>query len=247
MTQNSEIGWTNDTWNPWQGCIKISSGCKFCYMYRDKRRYGKNPAKVVKSAKPTFEAPLRKFQGPLVFTCSWSDFFIQQADEWRPEAWDIIRQTPHLIYQILTKRPHLIKDRLPEDWGDGWDNVWLGVTIEDRDAVWRANELLNIPASLRFISHGPMLERIDMKYRPGFGWVITEGESGVKDLWRPAQTEWFRRVRDNCLLQGIPYFHKQNGGNRMINGAYGGRKFDNMTWSQFPRADYQDTEQLAVV
>ena len=251
MTQNSKIEWTSDTWNPWQGCFKISNGCRYCYMYRDKRKYGQNPAKVIRSAKATFEAPLKKLKGPLVFVCSWSDFFIEQADEWREEAWDVIRNTPHLIFQILTKRPHLIHDRLPDDWGDGWPNVWLGVTVEDRDAKWRACELRDIPAYLRFISHEPMLEPINMKYRPDFKWVITGGESGYRDQWRPAQVEWFRKVRDNCLLQGVAYFHKQNGGNRMIGGAFGGRKYDQMTWSQFPRTDYffddQPSKQTAIV
>ena len=235
MTQNSKIPWTNDTYNPWQGCKKISAGCRFCYMYRDKRRYGKNPSVVVRSADPTFYAPMKKFKGPLVFTCSWSDFFITQADEWRDEAWYVIRSTPHLTYQILTKRPHLIKERLPKDWKDGWKNVWLGVTIENQESDWRAEALKEIPASLRFVSHEPMLEPINMRYFPWFKWVITGGESGVKDQWRPAQIEWFRKVRDRCFREGIPYFHKQNGGNRIINGAYGGDMYDNMILKQFPK------------
>lgn len=75
MTSNSSIEWTNDTWNPWQGCIKISPGCKNCYMYRDKRRYGQDPRDIVRSKPSTFNSPLTKYKGPLVFTCSWSDFF----------------------------------------------------------------------------------------------------------------------------------------------------------------------------
>ena len=74
MGKNSEIEWTNDTWNPWQGCHKVSDGCKNCYMYRDKKRYGKDPMTVVRSKQPTFDAPLKRLKGPLVFTCSWSDF-----------------------------------------------------------------------------------------------------------------------------------------------------------------------------
>ena len=74
----SGIEWTNDTWNPWQGCLKVSPGCKYCYMYRDKKRYGQNPKAVVRSKAPTFYAPLTKLRGPLVFTCSWSDFFIRK-------------------------------------------------------------------------------------------------------------------------------------------------------------------------
>lgn len=116
MGKNSGIEWTDHTWNPWQGCLKVSPGCKQCYMYRDKKRYGQDPMVVVRSKPGTFRKPLQWKQPAKVFTCSWSDFFIEQADNWIDDAWNIIRQTPHLTYQILTKRPENIKDRLPEDW-----------------------------------------------------------------------------------------------------------------------------------
>lgn len=161
MGKNSHIQWTNDTWNPWQGCTKISPGCKHCYMYRDKQRFGQDPLAIVRSTPATFNAPLTKLQGPLVFTCSWSDFFLPEADAWRPEAWDIIRQTPHLTYQILTKRPELIPDRLPEDWGNGYANVWLGVSCETQQyADDRIPWLMKTPAAVRFVSAEPLLESI---------------------------------------------------------------------------------------
>src|SRR3990172_778380 len=127
MGKITGISWTDATYNPWYGCLKVSPGCKQCYMYRDMERYGKDP-KVVTRAKPaTFNSPLKWTEPQRVFTCSWSDYFIEQADEWRDEAWDIIRRTPHLTYQILTKRPENIFDRLPADWGNGWPNVFLSV------------------------------------------------------------------------------------------------------------------------
>lgn len=111
MGQTTAIAWTDATQNFWQGCKKVSTGCKFCYMYRDKERYKADPTLVVRSADATFYAPLRKrsFQEPQrVFTCSWSDFFIEEADAWRPDAWYVMKRSPHLItYQILTKRPGL--------------------------------------------------------------------------------------------------------------------------------------------
>ena len=238
MVQDSKIDWTNDTWNPWQGCLKVSAGCRFCYMYRDKRRYGQNPAKVVKSARGTFQAPLTKFKGPFVFTCSWSDFFIDLADPWRDEAWEIIRQTPHLIYQILTKRPERITACLPHDWGDGYKNVWLGVTVENEAAKGRADILRGIPAALRFISAEPLLEPVNLNLT-GFQWVITGGESGVLDQWRPSLQSWFWRIRDQCLSKGVAFFHKQNGGNQMVDGVFGGNRLDGATWNQFPKFDYR--------
>src|SRR3989304_2729083 len=129
MGANSDISWTNDTWNPGQGCKKISEECRYCYMHHLKHKWGQRPDRVSRSRPQTFNLPLTTFKGPLVFVCSWSDFFIPDADAWRPEAWDIIRQCPHLIFQLLTKRPHLIPTRLPCDWGQGYPNVWLGRSV----------------------------------------------------------------------------------------------------------------------
>ena len=229
----SGIEWTNDTWNPWQGCLKVSPGCKYCYMYRDKKRYGQNPKAVVRSKAPTFYAPLTKLRGPLVFTCSWSDFFIAEADSWRSDAWDVIRQTPHLTYQILTKRPERITDNLPFDWGNGWSNVWLGVSVENNEQRWRMDILRNIPATIRFVSAEPLLEAVELDLE-SFGWVISGGESGIGDKWRPAEIEWFLNIRNQCIAANVPFFHKQHGGNKRIDGAWGGRDLEGQTWDEIP-------------
>ena len=132
MAERTGIAWTDATWNCWQGCHKVSTGCKNCYMFADKKRYGQNPDVVTRSTVATFNAPLkwaknREKYGHInrVFPCSWSDFFIEEAEAWRAEAWAIIRQTPNLIYQICTKRPERIAACLPADWGTGYPNVWL--------------------------------------------------------------------------------------------------------------------------
>ncbi len=136
MGKSTLIEWTNASWNPWRGCHKVSQGCKHCYMFRDQTKYGHDPNVVVRS-KTTFNDPLKWTQHVRngaqlkVFTCSWSDWFIKEADPWRDEAWSIIRATPNIIYQILTKRAESIHDCLPEDWGNGWPNVWLGVSVEN--------------------------------------------------------------------------------------------------------------------
>ncbi len=118
MGLQSHIQWTDATWNPWQGCTKISAGCAHCYMFSEMKRYGKEGSVVVRSAPATFRLPLKKTRGGAwaipsgsrVFTCSWSDFFHELADAWRPEAWAIIKQRPDLIFQILTKRPERIRE-----------------------------------------------------------------------------------------------------------------------------------------
>ena len=102
--ENTKIQWTEATWNPWHGCQKVSPGCKFCYMYRDKERYGQDATTVLRS-KTKFKEPLKWKEPKVIFTCSWSDWFIEEADQWRDEAWETIRKTPQHTYQILTKSP----------------------------------------------------------------------------------------------------------------------------------------------
>lgn len=184
MADNSQIQWTNATWNPWHGCHKVSDGCKFCYMFRDKERHGQAPNVVLRS-KSTFNDPLKWREPKRVFTCSWSDFFIAEADEWRAEAWEIIKKTSHLTYQILTKRPENIVDRLPDDWGRGYENVWLGVSVENQNAAFeRIPILLDLPAKIKFLSLEPLLEPIDLTPFI-FDWRCAScGEYGLEDhVW----------------------------------------------------------------
>jgi protein gp37 len=178
LGETTNIEWADATWNPWHGCTKISPGCKFCYMYREKIRYGQDPKKIVRG-KTTFDEPLKWARGVglerneagekivphFIFTCSWSDWFIEEADAWRPEAWRIIRATPEFTYLILTKRPWRIADRLPPDWGkSGYPNVWLGVSAENQKyAEQRIPFLLREPAAKKFLSLEPLLAPIDLR------------------------------------------------------------------------------------
>lgn len=231
MAQVTTIEWTEATWNPWHGCRKVSPGCKHCYMYRGKLRYGQDPRRVVRS-RTTFYDPLKWDEPKLIFTCSWSDWFIEEADAWRDEAWEVIRRTPHHTYQILTKRPERILSCLPEDWGDGWPNVWLGVSIETQRYVFRKEILVSVPCRVRFISAEPLLGPIDFGSLRGVHWVITGGESGPDA--RPMDPAWARSIREQCQAAGVAYFHKQNGGNRLVDGAWGGRLLDGRVWSAMP-------------
>jgi protein gp37 len=206
-------------------------------MFREMERFGKDPNVVVRS-KTTFNDPLKWIDPAYVFTCSWSDFFHEDVSiAWLDDAWDIIRKTPHLTYQILTKRPEEIMDCLPEDWGDGWDNVWLGVTIENEDNIWRMESLLEVDAKLYFVSYEPALGSIAHKlysYWHKIGWLISGGESGPNA--RPANPDWFREVRDLCEIRKIPYFHKQAGGSIKIDGTWGGDTLDGKQYHEFPVA-----------
>jgi protein gp37 len=226
MGHISEIEWTEATWNPWHGCRKISPGCAHCYMYRDKKRYGQNPAQIVRG-KTTFRLPLEWEEPRVIFTCSWSDFFIEDADEWRVEAWDVIRSTPQHTYQILTKRPERIGDHLPPDWP--MPNVWLGVSVENPRYYWRIGLLREIPASQRFLSLEPMLTAMPDLPLDGISWVIVGGESGPQ--CRPMKAEWVTQIRDRCNGANVPFFFKQWGGKRK-NAA--GRTLEGRTWDEMP-------------
>jgi protein gp37 len=198
MGDQTNIQWTNKTWNPWHGCKKVSAGCKFCYMFREKEKYGQNGS-IIQRSKTKFFDPLKWTEPEMVFTCSWSDWFIEEADAWRDEAWRVIKKTPHLTYQILTKRPERILEHLPADWGEGYPNVWLGVSVENQDNVGRIKILESIPAKIKFISFEPLIGPLTSDFVGAVDWIIIGGESGNDTgYWRYRQCalEWIERLVD---------------------------------------------------
>lgn len=234
MGEKTAIAWTQRTWNPWMGCTKVSPGCAHCYMFREQKRYGNDPA-IVRRSKTTFTAPLAWNDPALVFTCSWSDWFHEAADVWRDEAWDIVRRTPHLTYQILTKRPERIAAHLPSDWGNGYANVWLGVSVENARFTHRIQTLCQIPARVRFLSCEPLLSEVSIPkdLRQHIHWVIAGGESGPDA--RPMEIAWARWLRDTCAYATppIPFFMKQDSG--PISGLRG-RITDDLWIQEMPNA-----------
>lgn len=238
MARNSKIEWTNHTWNPWVGCRKVSSGCKNCYMYRDQKRFGNDPTEIRRTSDKTFYAPKSWLLPARVFTCSWSDFFLEHADPWREGAWDVIRETPHLVYQILTKRPENIKKRLPDDWGAGWEHVWLGFSAEDQATFDERYEIMQrVDCSIRWLSAEPLLSEIDIGFYSLLDWVVAGGESGPN--CRPMDIDWVSRLLQRCQENEIPFFFKQWGGRRRDpDGTWGGRIFAGRTWDQMPIRDF---------
>jgi protein gp37 len=218
MGKTTGISWTDATWNPWQGCTKVSDGCRNCYMYREKSRYGQDPFTVVRSKPATFNAPMKwnLQEGSRIFICSWSDFFHEDADPWRAEAWQIIDQLSNYDFLIPTKRPERIQKCLPANWHDGYHNVWLGVSVENQQtADERIPILAKMPAALKWISVEPMLEGISLIYRDEnwhtvFDWVVLGGESGPN--YRSCDIGWLRDAVDQCRKADIPVFVKQLGG-----------------------------------
>jgi protein gp37 len=233
VAQHSDTPITHFTWNPWRGCAKISPGCANCYMFRDQRRYGRDPTQVVRTK--TWGDPLRwqkKAQAAgltnLVFTCSWSDWFHEDADAWRPEAWDVIRRCPNLVFQILTKRAERIRAHLPPEWGPGYPNVWLGVSVERNDYCWRADVLRGVPARTRWVCAEPLLGPLPHLDLDGIHWLVVGGESGPG--WRPMKPQWVRQLRDKCRAAGVAFYFKQ------ANGAYPGMdaRLDGRRYQEMP-------------
>lgn len=194
------------------GCAKVSPGCRACYMFAEQKSYGMDPADVRRS-KTKFNEPLKWKQPRRVFTCSWSDFFIEQADAWRPEAWEIIRKTPH-TYIILTKRIERVPECLPPDWGAGYPNVWLCVSVESQHFLWRIAQLAEIPAPVHGVSFEPLLGPIDAsRYLHLIDWAILGGESGPGA--RACHVSWIRQLMAQCRSRDVAVFCKQLGANVM--------------------------------
>lgn len=206
MGKDSNIAWTDHTWNPWQGCHKVSDGCKNCYMFRDKKRYGQDASIVIRSKDATFNKPLYWKDPAKVFVCSWSDFWIKEADEWRGQAFNVIKQTPYLTYLLLTKRPELIDMR----WRD-FNNVWLGATIESKKAKDRIGILRKHNAIVNFLSIEPLIGDVGYLFldnvHSNINWIIVGAESGPDR--RPCKTEWVRSIVKQCKEAGVPVFVKQ--------------------------------------
>lgn len=210
--ENTKIQWTEATWNPWHGCRKVSPGCKFCYMYRDKERYGQDATTVLRS-KTKFKEPLKWKEPKVIFTCSWSDWFIEEADQWRNEAWEIIRKTPQHTYQILTKRPERIKDHLP-DFFNELHNVWIGVSVESQQQVGRIAYLNDLPC-VTFASFEPLIGEIEWDENMNLlDWCIIGGESGNdtgKFRYRPMELEWIEKLIKAAQKHKVKCFVKQLG------------------------------------
>jgi protein gp37 len=182
-------------------------------MFTAQERYGQDPSVVVRTQ--TWGQPLKWERAAAaagrterVFTCSWSDWFHVDADPWRAEAWAVIRRCPHLHFQILTKRHERIVANLPADWGEGYPNVWLGVSIENDRFTHRADALRGIPAAVRFISAEPVLGPMPSLDLRGIDWLIVGGESGPG--WRPMDHAWVRELRRKARAAGTAFFFKQS-------------------------------------
>lgn len=209
------------TWNPWHGCHKISAGCKHCYVYREDAAFGASlPSSEVRRTS-SFSLPVRrdryknwKFPSGTEFAlCFTSDFLIEEADAWRDEIWDIIRMRSDCRFFFFTKRIDRFASCLPDDWGDGYDNVAVGCTVENQDrADYRMPIFLSAPIRHRLVIAAPMLGRIDL--RPYLDPAKIEqvslgGESGK--YARPLDFDWVLDLHRQCREAHVPFYFHQTG------------------------------------
>lgn len=244
MTTATRIEWTEQTWNPTTGCTKISPACKHCYAEAMAIRL---QAMGVKGYENGFnlsilperlDEPLKRRKPTTYFVNSMSDLFHNEIPfEFLDRVFDVIRRTPQHTYQILTKRAARMRRYFSTSNRSVPDNVWLGVSVEDRKyGLPRIDELRMIKARVRFLSVEPLLEDIGAINLKGVHWVIVGGESGPKA--RPMKPEWVASVKSQCERSNVAFFFKQWGGwgadGKKRPKKENGRLFAGKTWDQMP-------------
>lgn len=252
----TQIEWTDATWNPVAGCTIVSAGCTNCYamemakrleaMRVDKyagltRRSGNRTIwnGVVKEDRTALDIPRKWKKARKIFVNSMSDLFHEQvSDEFILSVWQVMRETPRHSYQILTKRPDrmasLIASKIPEVL----PNVWLGTSVEDADAATRIDHLRAVPAAIRFISFEPLIGAVGEIDLRDIHWAIVGGESGKSA--RPIKEDWIDEIYDQCVSNNTTFFFKQWGtwgkDNKRRSKKANGREYRGQTWDDMPTA-----------
>lgn len=234
MADRSTIEWTEATWNPVTGCSKVSPGCAHCYAERFAERWRGTPGHPYEQGfdlrlwPQRLELPLHWRRPRLIFTNSMSDLFHEDVPlDFVEQVFAVMAKAHWHTFQVLTKRHERLAELAPLlPWPP---NVWMGVSIENKRWVRRADYLRQVPAAVRFISAEPLLGPLVGLELDGIDWVIAGGESGPGH--RPVREDWLVDVRDRCLVAGVPYFFKQWGGPRPKSG---GRLLEGKEWSQMP-------------
>jgi len=234
MADGTAIEWTEATWNPVTGCSKVSPGCAHCYAETFAERWRGIPGHPYEQGfdlrlwPARLEQPLRWRRPRMIFVNSMSDLFHEEIpDEFVAAVFDVMVRAEHHVFQILTKRPERLVELAPRlPWPE---NVWMGVSIENRRFVERADALREVPAGVRFISAEPLLGPLDGLVLDEIDWLIAGGESGPR--FRAVKPDWLRELRGRCLDEGVAFFFKQWGG---IRPKAGGRELDGRTWDQLP-------------
>jgi protein gp37 len=234
MSDRSAIEWTEASWNPATGCSKVSPGCAHCYAETFAERWRGVPGHSyeqgfdLKLWPERLSVPLRWRRPRMIFVNSMSDLFHESIpDDFIREVFHVMGEADWHTFQVLTKREDRLTALAPTlDWHP---NVWMGVTIENRRFVHRADRLRQVDAAVRFISAEPLLGPLEGLDLDGIHWLIAGGESGPRH--RTVHEEWITDLRDRCGSEGVAFFFKQWGGARAKSG---GRTLDGQTHDEFP-------------
>lgn len=252
----TQIEWTDATWNPVAGCTIVSSGCTNCYAMEMARRLeamrvekyagltrqsGKRTlwTGTVREDHDALSIPQRWRKPRKIFVNSMSDLFHDSvSDDFILKVWDVMRATPRHNYQILTKRPERMRDVLNRVIGDVFPNVWLGTSVEDRAAATRIDVLRGVPAAIRFISFEPLVGPVGSINLTDIDWAIVGGESGRAA--RPIRETWIDEIHQQCARSGTAFFFKQWGtwgkDNKRRSKKANGREYRGQTWDEMPES-----------
>jgi protein gp37 len=234
LADRSAIEWTEATWNPVTGCNEVSPGCAHCYAKTFAERWRGIPGHPYEQGfdlrlwPARLDQPRKWKRSRTIFVNSMSDLFHDDVPfSFIEQVFEVMTETQHHTFQILTKRHERLAELAPElPWPP---NVWMGVSIENRRFVERADYLRLVPAAVRFISAEPLLGPLDGLDLTGIDWLIAGGESGPKH--RRCDPDWVRGLRDRCDSEDVAFFFKQWGGTRPKSG---GRVLDERTWDALP-------------
>jgi len=252
----TQIEWTDATWNPVAGCSVVSAGCTNCYaMEMAKRLQAMNVSKyegltrrsgkrtiwngIVREDHLALDIPLRWKKPKKIFVNSMSDLFHERvSDAFILKVWGVMRATPHHHYQILTKRPERMGALVRSKIADVLPNVWLGTSVEDGQVIGRIDHLRTIPAAIRFISFEPLIGSVGTIDLSGIDWAIVGGESGRSA--RPIREDWIDEIYDQCSFYETIFFFKQWGtwgkDNKRRSKKANGRVYRDKEWNEMPKA-----------
>lgn len=242
MVSKTKIEWSHATWNPVTGCSGISEGCRNCYARRIAKRLKSQGVEKYKNGfevtlhENTLTMPLQLKKPHRIFTCSMADMFNEQVpEEYILRIFNIMKRTRRHIFQVLTKRSKRLlemNEKLP--WGP---HIWMGVTVENGDNVYRIDHLRKTGAAIKFLSVEPLLGPLPDLNLQGIDWVILGGESGPRA--RAMKADWVRDVRDQCIKKGAAFYFKQWGGKDR---KKTGRILDGKKWEQMPETEPKNVQ-----
>lgn len=233
---NTKIEWTESTWNPITGCTKISSGCRFCYaevMALRLKAMGQEKYKngfELTLHPDVLKEPYTWKKGKMIFVNSMSDLFHEKLPiEYIQQIFKVIKENPHHVFQALTKRADILRYYDSEGWLEWPHNLWMGVTVENKDVIGRIDNLRNTGARVKFLSCEPLLSSLSDMNLQGIDWVIVGGESGRTP--RPMKEEWVLEIKEQCQKADVAFYFKQWGG---TNKKKAGKMLEGKVYNEMP-------------